>query len=132
MHHGPAIARAGDWFGATVNLAARAAAVAAGGEVLLAEAVREGAGELGGVDFETRGEQRIRNVVTPVPLFAPSVFAAVRDHRTIEARHLDPVCRMFVAEGREARTFRHEATLYRFWSLECARPFLRKPDAYAH
>jgi adenylate cyclase len=37
MQHGPAIARAGDWFGATVNLAARVAAVAAGGEVLLAE-----------------------------------------------------------------------------------------------
>ena len=48
MHHGPAIARDGDWFGATVNLAARVAAVAAGGEVLLTGAVREGAGELAG------------------------------------------------------------------------------------
>jgi adenylate cyclase len=56
MHHGPAIARAGDWFGATVNLAARVAAVAAGGEALLTETVREGAGELEGVDFETGGE----------------------------------------------------------------------------
>jgi class 3 adenylate cyclase/YHS domain-containing protein len=126
MHHGPAIERGGDWFGATVNLAARVAALAAGGEVLLTEAVRDGAGELEGVEFETRGEQRIRNVAAPVPL-----FAAVSDNRSSEERHVDPVCRMLVAEGREAGTFRHRDTLYRFCSLECARRFLRDPDAYA-
>jgi adenylate cyclase len=125
MHHGPAIERGGDWFGATVNLAARVAALAAGGEVLLTEAVRDGAAELEGVEFETRGEQRIRNVSGPIPL-----FAAVRDDRTSEERHLDPVCRMLVAEGREAGTFRHRDTLYRFCSLECAQRFLRDPDAY--
>ncbi len=125
MHHGPAIARGGDWFGATVNLAARVAAIAAGGEVLLTKAVRDGAEALEGVVFESRGEQRIRNVSAPVPL-----FAAVRDDRSREARHLDPVCRMLVAEGREAGSFRHRGTLYRFCSLECARRFLRDPDAY--
>jgi adenylate cyclase len=125
MHHGPAIARGGDWFGATVNLAARVAAVAAGGEVLVTEAVREGAGELEGVEFESRGEQRIRNVTAPVPL-----FAAVPDDRNSEARHLDPVCRMLVAEGREAGSLRHRDTLYRFCSLECARRFLGDPEAY--
>jgi len=125
MHHGPAIERGGDWFGATVNLAARVAALAAGGEVLLTEAVRDGAGELEGVEFEARGEQRVRNVAAPVPL-----FAAVRDDRSSEARHLDPVCRMLVAEGREAGSLRHRDTLYRFCSLECARRFLRDPDAY--
>jgi adenylate cyclase len=125
MHHGPAIERGGDWFGATVNLAARVAAVAAGGEVLVTDAVRERAGELEGVEFQSRGEQRIRNVASLVPL-----FAAVPDDRTGEARHLDPVCRMLVAEGREAGTLRHDDTLYRFCSLECARRFLRDPDAY--
>jgi adenylate cyclase len=125
MHHGPAIARGGDWFGATVNLAARVAALAAGGEVLVTEAVRESAGELAGVEFESRGEQRIRNVIAPVPL-----FVAVPDDRTSETRHLDPVCRMLVAEGREAGSLRHRGTLYRFCSFECARRFLADPDAY--
>jgi len=87
MHHGPAIARGWDWFGATVNLAARVAATASGGEVLVTAAVRERAGELEGVEFESRGEHRMRNVAAPVPL-----FAAVRDERGSEARHLDPVC----------------------------------------
>jgi adenylate cyclase len=126
MHHGPAIEREGDWFGATVNLAARVAALAAGGEVLVTGAVHERAAELEGVAYESRGEQRIRNVAAPVRL-----FAAVRDERTDEARHLDPVCRMLVAEGREAGSLRYEDTLYRFCSLECARRFLRDPDAYA-
>jgi YHS domain-containing protein len=125
MHHGPAIGREGDWFGATVNLAARVAAVAAGGEVLLTGAVRECAGELDGVEYESRGEHRIRNITAPVPL-----FAAVRDGRSTETRHLDPVCRMLVAEGREAGSFRHRDTLYRFCSLGCAERFLRDPDAY--
>jgi adenylate cyclase len=126
MHHGPAIRREGDWFGATVNLAARVAALAAGGEVLVTGAVRDRAGELEGVEYESRGEQRIRNIAAPVAL-----FAAVRDHRSTEARHLDPVCRMLVAEGREAGSLRHRDTMYRFCSLECARRFLRDPDAYA-
>ena len=126
MHHGPAIEREGDWFGATVNLAARVSALAAGGEVLVTGAVRERTGELEGVEYENRGEHRIRNVAAPVPL-----FAAVRGERSSEARHLDPVCRMLVAEGREAGSFRHGGTLYRFCSLECARRFLLDPDAYA-
>jgi class 3 adenylate cyclase/YHS domain-containing protein len=126
MHYGPAIEREGDWFGATVNLAARVAAIAAGGEVLVTGAVRDSTRDLAGVEFESRGEQRIRNVTVPVPL-----FAAVRDDRSSEARHLDPVCRMLVAEGREAGSFRHRGTLYRFCSLECARRFLGDPDAYA-
>jgi class 3 adenylate cyclase/YHS domain-containing protein len=125
MHHGPAVARDGDWFGATVNLAARVAALASGGEVLVTGAVHERAGELEGVEYESRGEQRIRNVAAPVPL-----FAAHRDERSSEARHIDPVCRMLVAEGREAGSFRHVDTLYRFCSLECARRFLADPDAY--
>jgi adenylate cyclase len=126
MHHGPAIAREGDWFGATVNLAARVAAAAAGGEVLLTGAVRDRVGELSGVEFESRGEHRMRNVAAPVPL-----FAAVRGAHTSEARHVDPVCRMLIAEGREAGSLRHEGTLHRFCSLDCARRFLQNPDVYA-
>ena len=125
MHHGPAVAREGDWFGATVNLAARVAALAAGGEVLVTHAVHERACALEGVEYESRGEQRIRNVAAPVAL-----FAARRDERSSEARHIDPVCRMLVAEDREAGSFRHEDTLYRFCSLECARRFLDDPGAY--
>jgi adenylate cyclase len=125
MHHGPALEREGDWFGSTVNLAARVAGLAAGGEVLVTDAVREGARKVEGVEFVSKGEHRMRNVPSPVP-----VFAAVRDQPADAEHHLDPVCRMLVAEGREAGTCRHGDHLYRFCSLECAEQFLRDPDTY--
>jgi adenylate cyclase len=125
MHHGPALESEGDWFGATVNLAARVAALAAGGEVLLTGAVRDAAGELEGVRLESRGEHRLRNVPTPVP-----VFAATREGVEPAHRHLDPVCRMVVAEGREVGTVRHGGADYRFCSLRCIRLFADAPDAY--
>lgn len=126
MHHGPALQRDRDWFGATVNLAARVAAAAGGGEVLLTDAVRQSAGPLEGVELRSQGEHRIRGVASPVRL-----FAAVRDSRANAARHMDPVCRMLVAEGREAGSLQHRGTVHRFCSLECARRFLQDPEAYA-
>ena len=126
MHHGPAICREGDWFGGTVNLAARVAGVAAGGEVLVTDVVKDEAGELEGVEFHSRGHERMRNVTAPVPL-----FVAVADERSREAHDIDPVCRMLIAEGREAGTLRHRDVLYRFCSHDCARRFLRDPDAYS-
>ena len=43
-HTGSAVQRDGDWFGAAVNLAARAAATAQRGEILMTEATRSAAG----------------------------------------------------------------------------------------
>ena len=125
MHHGPALESDGDWFGSTVNLAARVAALAAGGEVLLTAAVRDAAGQLEGITLESRGEQRLRNVAAPVPVFAAALEGSEPAHRDV-----DPVCRMVVAEGREAGTIRHDDADYRFCSLRCIRLFAETPDAY--
>jgi adenylate cyclase len=126
MHYGPAVGHGGDWFGATVNLAARVAAIAAGGEMLVTGAVRETVADRPSIRLEARGEHAVRNVAAPVELFA--VMPA--DARGVE-RHVDPVCRMLVDEGQEAGSLRHDGTLYRFCSLECAGRFARDPDAYA-
>ena len=60
MHTGPAVERNGDWFGATVNVAARVSGIAAGGEVLVTEATREAAGDVREVDFHERGRRALR------------------------------------------------------------------------
>ena len=60
MHTGPAVERAGDWFGATVNLAARVSAAAAGGEVLVTTSTREAAGNVAGVRATSRACRSIR------------------------------------------------------------------------
>ena len=77
MHTGPAVERSGDWFGAAVNLAARISGLAAGNEVLLSQATMAQAGEVDGVRFDERGQQRLRNVSEPITIF-------------------DPVCRMAI------------------------------------
>jgi YHS domain-containing protein len=58
------------------------------------------------------------------------VFAALREDRSADERHLDMVCRMVVAEDREAGGLRHYETQYRFCSQECIRCFLDDPRAY--
>ena len=126
MHHGPALSRDGDWFGGSVNLAARVAALAAGGEVLLTGSVRDRLGELQAIRLEPRGEQRVRNMTTPVPL-----FAAVPADAGGDIRHLDPVCHMLVDEAHAIGTLQHRDAVYRFCSLECAGRFARDPELYA-
>src|SRR5213595_3430665 len=70
MHHGPAIERAGDYIGSTVNLAARFSAAATGGEVLLTARTAATAPQVEGVLYQSRGRQTLRNVRDPVELVA--------------------------------------------------------------
>ncbi|MFI4992361.1 MAG: adenylate cyclase regulatory domain-containing protein [Solirubrobacterales bacterium] len=71
---GPALSRAGDWFGRPVNLASRITAVARPGSVLAEREVRESARE--SYRWSYAGERRLRGVREPVPLFrARRLFA---------------------------------------------------------
>jgi len=70
LHHGPAVERDGDYFGATVNVAARVSGLASGGEVLLTGHTAALAPDLGGVFYESRGREGLRNVREPVEIFA--------------------------------------------------------------
>ena len=76
LHTGPAVERAGDWYGATVNVAARLCSAAAGGQVLASEETVTAAVGLEDVEL---GEQRLhwlKNVTEPVA--ARSVAARER------------------------------------------------------
>jgi class 3 adenylate cyclase/YHS domain-containing protein len=125
MHHGPAVHRAGDWFGATVNLAARVSGLAHGGEVLLTEATREIAGHVDGVLFEAHGVHRLRNVTESV-----KVLSAVPETGAQRDVVIDPVCRMAVNPDGAAGKLVHEGRRYYFCSLECAGRFAAAPDLY--
>src|SRR2546426_4296890 len=70
MHTGPAVERDGDWFGATVNVAARVAGIASGCEVLITETTKGFAGEIESVQLRERGEERFKNVAEPVRPYA--------------------------------------------------------------
>jgi adenylate cyclase len=70
VHTGPAVARDGDWFGSTVNLASRLAACAGAGEVLVSEPAGRRARRQGAVDLVDRGLRCLRDVPEPVRVFA--------------------------------------------------------------
>lgn len=66
LHSGPAVTRNGDWYGNTVNVAARLCGAAGGGQVLASETALDSAGRLKLIDV---GEQRLhwlKNVTEPV------------------------------------------------------------------
>jgi adenylate cyclase len=126
LHHGPAVKRDGDFFGATVNLAARVAAIAAGGEVLLTAHTAALAPELEGVFYESRGRQVLRNVREPVEL-----FAAIGMGDSTQGRlPLDPVCRMAVDPDRAAGRLMYEGKAYFFCTLACAGEFASQPERF--
>jgi adenylate cyclase len=64
---GPALSRAGDWFGRPVNLASRITQVARPGSLLAEREVRESARE--DYRWSYAGERRLRGIREPVPLF---------------------------------------------------------------
>jgi adenylate cyclase len=127
MHSGAAVERTGDWFGATVNIAARVSGAASGGEVLLTEATRQLSGELENVAFHDHGRQSFKNVGQPLALFS----ATWESQHTAAGLAIDPVCRMAVDDRRAAGTLTYQGVEYHFCSLDCAGKFAADPDRYA-
>jgi adenylate cyclase len=76
VHTGPALSNDGDWYGRTVNVAARLCAVAPGGGVMVSERTREAAGQLAGVSWGERELHWLRNVSEPVATYLASVEEA--------------------------------------------------------
>lgn len=126
LHHGPAIARDGDYFGASVNLAARVSSAAAGGEVLVTGQTAALAPDLEGVIFESRGRKSLRNVSEHIDLFA--VF---RVGESLGSLPVDPVCRMAVDPERAPGQLTYDGTAYFFCSLTCAGTFAQNPERFA-
>ena len=126
LHHGSAIERDGDYFGAAVNLAARVSALAAGGEVLVSGSTAALAPDLDGVVYESRGRHALRNVSEPV-----EIFAALDVGETADQLPVDPVCRMAVEPDRAPGRLLHDGNAYFFCSLACAGEFARQPERFA-
>jgi len=127
MHYGPAVERGGDWFGHTVNIAARVAALAGGGEVLVTEDTVAAAGRLVSVSYANRGLVQLKGIQAPV-----RVLLAVTDARDApESLPIDPVCRMSVEPSRAAGRLIHGGHIYYFCSLACAGRFTQDPGSFA-
>ena len=68
LHAGPVLFQEGDYFGRTVNVAARIADYARRGEVLVSDQVVAAAGELEGIRFELIGPVELKGLTEAVSL----------------------------------------------------------------
>ncbi len=125
LHHGPVVSRGGDLFGNTVNLAARVAGQATGGQVLVTAPIAEQA-RAGGLPIENLGTFALRNVAEPIELFE------VQLRPPVLGGAVDPVCRMHVERATAAGRLRYEGTNYWFCSLDCAATFTSHPERYSY
>ena len=113
--HGP------DYAGTTVNVAARACALAAPGQVV-GTATTVAALSTADLAPTPLGPSILRNVLEPVELWTARLVE--------EARPLDPVCRMPVSPDEAAGRLSHRGVEWLFCTLDCAGRFAANPASY--
>jgi adenylate cyclase len=124
LHHGEAVERNGDVFGAAVNLAARVAGEALAGEVLGTELIADAARECG-IAVAELGHVLLKNVRSSVELFSLGLIVGVGD------TPIDPVCRRPVERRSAIGRLSFRGREYWFCSLTCAAAFASNPGWHA-
>jgi class 3 adenylate cyclase/YHS domain-containing protein len=122
LHHGEAAERGGQFYGNAVNIAARIAGYARGGQVLCSETL-VAAARAAGVPTQSLGPISLKNLREPLELFSLAIASAD------STDPIDPVCRMRVARERAAAHLEVEGTEHWFCSRECLRVFLGDTSA---
>jgi adenylate cyclase len=126
LNHGSAVKREGDYFGSTVNIAARVSALAAGGEVLLTGNTAALAPDLEDVLYESRVGRACGTSPSRWRYSRPSqcrsTQSSSRSTRSVKWA-VDP--------PRAVGRLMHDHTPYFFCSLTCAAAFAQHPERYA-
>jgi adenylate cyclase len=123
-HHGHAVVVDGDYYGAAVNLAARVAGEARGGQLLVTERAAIAARDVGAIITHV-GSVELRNVSESVDVYDVRVGEATDTVVT------DPVCQMRVpTTGDDAVALDWSGRRYHFCGLPCVARFAANPDRY--
>ena len=125
LHAGDVVERSSDYFGATVNLAARVTGYARSGEILCTEPVAEAVRDLTAIRLQPIGLGQFKNVARPVAL-----FKIVDAHRVLTNQAIDPVCRMHLDPDRAPARLPFGGRIYCFCSFACAQIFAQSPETY--
>jgi adenylate cyclase len=125
IHAGKVLEQNGRYFGTALNLASRVAAHARGGQILCTEQVVQRAGGLDNLEFRSLGKFRFKNIRDEV-----SIVEVTSGCQENEAKVLDPVCHMRVERHTAPARLPFEGRTYYFCSLDCAKAFAERPDAY--
>lgn len=126
LHHGSALYRGDRYFGSTVNLAARVAAQAIGGQILCTRHVAETLSRAGNSDIELdhKGLVTLRNLPEPIDLYEVVLVSLSREFA------IDPVCKMQVDKRHAAGDLHFNNKTFWFCSLSCVEQFAKQPSSY--
>lgn len=125
LHSGSAVERSGDYFGATVNLAARVTAYAHSDQILCTEAVADSIRNSDIAVIHSIGIVNFKNVEQPVALFE------IEDAQRHATHHeIDPVCRMGLDPDTAPAQLLFRDRMYHFCSFACAQKFAQDPESY--
>ena len=114
----------GDYYGAAVNLAARVAGQARGGQLLVTAAIADAAQEMGATITHV-GSVDLRNVSQAVDVYD------IRVEDASEAVVTDPVCQMRVpTTGDAAISLDWAGRRFNFCGLPCVSRFAASPARY--
>ena len=127
LHWGPVLYREGDYYGATVNLAARIVAEAAADGVLVSDAVRQLVESDPRFEFAPAGHRTVKHVADPVEVHE----VGRPGERLTPQRVTDPVCGMAVDLTSTGPRLSFEERELSFCSAECLRRFTAHPERYA-
>jgi class 3 adenylate cyclase/YHS domain-containing protein len=120
---GEALEENGRYFGSALNIAARVAAHAHGGQILCTAHVVSALRGLAGVRCASLGPAKFKNVSEPIDL-----FEVISEDDT--GAVVDPVCHMHVEAATAPARLPFDDTTYFFCSFQCAEAFARHPRAY--
>jgi adenylate cyclase len=126
LHHGSALVRGDRHFGSTVNIAARVAAQATGGQILCTKNIAEILGRAGisDVEIEHLGAASFRNLPEPMDLYEIVLSGSPRQYA------IDPVCKMQVDKRHATGDLQFNGKKYWFCSLSCVERFAKQPSSY--
>lgn len=126
LHHGSALLRGNRYFGSTVNLAARVAAQAIGGQILCTKGTAEMLIQAGISDSGVQHHSvvSLKNLPQPVDLYEIVLPNCLREYA------IDPVCKMQVDKRRAVGDLHVNEKTYWFCSLSCVERFANQPSSY--
>jgi adenylate cyclase len=123
-HHGNAVLVEGDYYGAAVNLAARVAGQARGGQLLVTSHVAMAARDLGAIITHV-GSVSLRNVSESIDVYD------IRVSDSAQTAVTDPVCQMRVpTTGESAVVLDWAGRRFHFCGLPCVSRFAASPDRF--
>jgi class 3 adenylate cyclase/YHS domain-containing protein len=126
IHWGPVLYREGDYYGGTVNLAARIVAEAAADRILVSAQLQGQLSDDADLVFVHGGHRTVKHVAEPIEVY--DVHRAGDDRG--QDRTVDPVCGMIVDPDSSAARLQFDGRTVMFCSQACLQRFVANPDRY--